>query len=65
MKTEKIWSVFPVMYMPKAFMGSCLAGAMATSQAFFILSVSISSAVGDTRWFLEAWERSFLVSEAV
>lgn len=46
-------------------MGSCLAGAMATSQAFFILSVSISSAVGDTRWFLEAWERSFLVSEAV
>ena len=67
MKTENIWSVFPVIYIPvfqlvmgwvwlpltrrdapKAFMGSCFAGAMATSHAFFILSVSISSGVGGT-----------------
>jgi hypothetical protein len=32
-----------------AFMGSCLAGAMASSQAFFSLSVSISSVVGALR----------------
>ncbi|KNG52187.1 ser thr protein phosphatase superfamily protein [Stemphylium lycopersici] len=50
---------------PKPFMGNCFAGAMATSHAFFILSVSISSAVGGTLWFLDAADRSFLVSEAV
>ena len=46
-------------------MGSCLAGAMATSHAFFILSTSISSGVGGTRVFLLERARSLRVSEAV
>jgi hypothetical protein len=46
-------------------MGSCFAGAIATSHAFFSFSVSISSAVGGTRWFFVACDRSFLVSDAV
>lgn len=33
----KIWRPLPVMYMPMAFMGSCLAGARANSHAFFSL----------------------------
>lgn len=50
-----------------AFMGSCLAGAMATSHAFFILSVSISSGVGcfRTAACLDEAARSLRVSEAV
>ena len=32
-----------------AFMGSCLAGAMASSHAFFILRVSSSAGVGGLR----------------
>jgi len=43
---EKICRLLPVMYMPMAFMGSCLAGPRASSQAFFTLSVSVSSGVG-------------------
>lgn len=50
---------------PKAFIGSCLAGAMATSHAFFILSVSISSGVGGTRVFLDDSARSLRVMDAV
>jgi hypothetical protein len=46
-------------------MGSCLAGAMATSHAFFILSVSISSAVGGLRAVFDDCARSFLVMAAV
>lgn len=65
MKTEKIWSVFPVMYIPKAFIGSCFAGAMATSHAFFIFSVSISSGVGAFRAVLDDCARSFRVKDAV
>lgn len=44
-----ICRLLPDMYMPMAFMGSCLAGAIATSQAFFSLSVSISSGEGLAR----------------
>lgn len=86
MKTEKIWSVLPVMYIPgillvsvwprlpqqgsgcdvpKAFMGSCFAGAIATSHAFFIFNVSISSGVGAFLAVLDDSARSFRVSEAV
>lgn len=46
---EKICSELPVMYMPKAFIGRDLAGAMASSQAFFSLRVSISSGKGCLR----------------
>ena len=46
MKMEKICKELPVMYMPIAFMGSCFAGAIASSQAFFILRVSSSAGVG-------------------
>lgn len=51
---------------PMAFMGSCFAGAMAISQAFFILSVSISSPVGGWRAgvLLDA-ERCFALRGAV
>ena len=45
----KICSELPVMYMPKAFIGRDLAGAMASSQAFFSLRVSISSGKGCLR----------------
>jgi hypothetical protein len=49
-----------------AFMGSCLTGAMATSHAFFILSVSISSELGALRTdCLDDIARSFLVRDAV
>lgn len=37
------------MYMPIAFMGSCFAGAIASSQAFLSFKVSISSSVGPLR----------------
>lgn len=37
------------MYIMIAFMGKALAGANASSHAFFILSMSISSAVGGFR----------------
>lgn len=46
-------------------MGSCLAGAMATSHAFFILSVSISSGVGALRAVLDDCARSLRVRAAV
>lgn len=45
----KICSEFPVMYIPMAFIGSCFAGARASSQAFLSLRVSISDAVGGLR----------------
>lgn len=44
-----ICRLLPDMYMPMAFIGSCLAGAIATSHAFFSLSVSISSGEGLAR----------------
>lgn len=61
MKMLKICSVLPDIHMPMADMGRDFAGAMATSHAFFIFSVSISSSVGGLRllvvtswaWFLE------------
>jgi hypothetical protein len=43
---EKICNPLPVMYMPIAFIGSCLAGPIASSHAFLTLSVSVSSGVG-------------------
>lgn len=46
---EKIWRELPDMYIPMAFMGSCLAGARAISQAFLSLRVSICSGVGCLR----------------
>lgn len=49
MKMLKICSELPVIHMPTAFMGNCFAGAMASSQAFLSLSVSISSGVGGLR----------------
>ena len=39
----------PVMYIPIAFIGSCLAGASANSHAFLSLRVSISSCEGGLR----------------
>ena len=45
----KICNELPDMYIIIAFMGSDLAGAMATSQAFFTFSVSVSSGVGPLR----------------
>jgi hypothetical protein len=39
----------PDMYIMMAFTGSCLAGAIATSHAFFNLSVSVSSGVAGRR----------------
>jgi hypothetical protein len=56
MKMEKIWSELPVMYMPIAFMGSCFAGAMASSQAFFSLSLSRSAGEGALRVVAVAFE---------
>ncbi len=58
----KIWSELPDMYIMMAFMGSCLAGAKATSHAFLSLRVSVSSAEGRVRaGFLvaavERWDR--------
>ena len=50
---------------PMAFMGSCLAGAIASSHAFFSFNVSVSSEVGCFRpvgcWALEL--RCCLVEE--
>lgn len=68
-KMEKIWRVEPVMYIPIAFMGSCFAGAMAISHAFFNFRVSVSSVVGGLRTeacgaFLDC-ERCFALSAAV
>ena len=50
-----ICSEFPDMYIMKAVIGRALTGARATSQAFLILSVSVSEAVGSLRvgWNLE------------
>ena len=45
----KICSELPDMYIMMAFIGSCLAGASASSQAFFSFSVSVSSADGLAR----------------
>lgn len=45
----KICRLLPVMYMPIAFMGSCFAGARASSQAFLSFRLSISSGVGALR----------------
>lgn len=54
----KIWRELPDMYIMIAFMGSAFAGARASSQDFFILSVSVSSGVGAFRsCALEAAER--------
>lgn len=39
----KIWRLLPDMYIMIPFMGSCLEGAMAISQAFFIFRASVSS----------------------
>lgn len=54
----KIWRELPDMYIMIAFMGSAFAGARASSQDFFILSVSVSSGLGAFRsCVLEAAER--------
>lgn len=54
----KIWRELPDMYIIIAFMGSAFAGARASSQDFFIFSVSVSSGVGAFRSCdLEAGER--------
>lgn len=54
----KICSELPDMYIMMAFMGSAFAGASATSQAFFIFSVSISSGEEGFRvWDLEVMVR--------
>lgn len=45
----KICSELPDMYIPIAFMGSCLAGARAISHAFLSFSVSICAGVGGLR----------------
>jgi len=50
----KICNELPVMYIPIAFIGSCLAGPMAISHAFFIFSVSISSVEGALLAFVDA-----------
>lgn len=44
-----ICSVLPDMYIIIAFMGRALAGARASSQDFFSLSVSVSAVVGGLR----------------
>jgi hypothetical protein len=45
----KIWSELPDMYIMIAFIGSCLAGARASSHDFLSFSVSVSSIVGALR----------------
>lgn len=45
----KICSELPDMYIMIAFMGSCLAGARASSHDFLSFSVSVSSVVGALR----------------
>jgi hypothetical protein len=56
--TLKICRELPDMYIMMAFTGSCLAGAIATSHAFFNLSVSVSSVVaGGREGVFEAVER--------
>ncbi len=42
----KICRELPVIYIPTAFIGRDLAGAIASSQAFFNFRVSVCSAVG-------------------
>lgn len=55
---EKIWSELPDMYIMMAFMGSCFAGARATSQDFLTFRMSVSSGVGGLcGWDLESWAR--------
>ncbi len=55
---EKIWSELPDMYIMMAFMGSCFAGARATSQDFLTFRMSVSSGVGGLcGWVLESWAR--------
>ena len=52
------------MYIPKAFIGSCFAGASASSHAFFSLRVSVSAVVGTFREvdLVAAFERDVWVS---
>jgi hypothetical protein len=45
----KICNEFPDMYIMMAVIGSCLSGASATSHAFLIFKVSVSSVVGALR----------------
>lgn len=45
----KICSELPDIYIMMAFMGSCLAGARASSHDFLSFSVSVSSVVGGLR----------------
>jgi len=45
----KIWTPLPDMYSIKAFIGTDLAGAIATSHAFFCLSDSTSASRGACR----------------
>lgn len=55
---EKIWSELPDMYIMIAFMGSCFAGARATSQDFLTFRMSVSSGVGGLcGWDLESCAR--------
>lgn len=44
-----ICSELPDMYIMMAFIGSCFAGAMASSQDFLIFNVSVSALVGGLR----------------
>ena len=44
-----ICNELPDMYIMMAFMGSCFAGAMASSQDFLIFRVSVSAVVGGLR----------------
>lgn len=60
MKIVKICNELPDMYIPMADMGRFLAGWMATSQAFFIFRVSISSVEGPFLGFVRAASLLFL-----
>ena len=51
----KICRELPDMYIMMAFMGSCLAGANATSQAFLSFNVSVSSLDGRVRGGVRFW----------
>ena len=55
---EKIWSVFPDMYIMIMFMGNDFAGARATSQAFLIFKSSVSAWVGGVICFCDFCNRS-------
>lgn len=47
--SEKICSELPAMYIPIALIGSCFAGAIATSHAFLSFRESVSACVGGLR----------------